>query len=289
MHASKFDHRRRVSFVVGLLTAAILAIGSGPIHAGAGPQSDEKQAFEAAKELGTVEAWDAFLSNYPSGFHADLARAYVTKLAAPATAAPMPQQVYEYPMVAGTWGGIVRSGPGQDTAKVASLREGEEVTLLAPPIAVAANDYPWFKIAFRKGETGYMWGGLLCSAGSERPDLFKLCTFTPVRDTTDRRSAPERNAKPRASASIADQPPWCAHPGNATERAICGSSSLLSLDHVLNVAYHRAKFDSPDKQSEISHWQRRWIGQRNLCGQDARCIERRYSEQIQVLESYAGN
>lgn len=43
----------------------------------------EKEAFEAAKELGTVEAWDAFLSNYPSGFHADLARAYVKKLAAP--------------------------------------------------------------------------------------------------------------------------------------------------------------------------------------------------------------
>jgi hypothetical protein len=53
--------------------------------------STEKQAFEAAKELGTVEAWDAFLSNYPTGFHADLARAYVKKLAtqeAPAASAP---------------------------------------------------------------------------------------------------------------------------------------------------------------------------------------------------------
>ena len=45
------------------------------------PADAEKQAFEAAKELGTVEAWDAFLANYPSGFHADLARAYVKKLA----------------------------------------------------------------------------------------------------------------------------------------------------------------------------------------------------------------
>ena len=50
--------------------------------------TSEKEAFEAAKELGTVEAWDAFLSNYPNGFHADLARAYVKKLAAP-TAAPV--------------------------------------------------------------------------------------------------------------------------------------------------------------------------------------------------------
>ena len=41
---------------------------------------DEKEAFNDAKELGTVEAWDAFISNYPSGFRADLARAYVKKL-----------------------------------------------------------------------------------------------------------------------------------------------------------------------------------------------------------------
>jgi hypothetical protein len=40
----------------------------------------EKDAFESAKELGTIEAWQAFLTNYPSGFHADLARAYVKQL-----------------------------------------------------------------------------------------------------------------------------------------------------------------------------------------------------------------
>ncbi len=51
----------------------------------------QKQAFEAAKELGTAEAWTAFLANYPNGFHADLARAYLKKLSdsgvTPATAA----------------------------------------------------------------------------------------------------------------------------------------------------------------------------------------------------------
>ena len=39
-----------------------------------------KEAFEAAKELGTVEAWEAFVANYPDGFHAKLARAYIKKL-----------------------------------------------------------------------------------------------------------------------------------------------------------------------------------------------------------------
>jgi hypothetical protein len=46
----------------------------------AGGNGAEKEAFDSAKELGTVEAWEAFLSSYPSGFHADLARAYIKTL-----------------------------------------------------------------------------------------------------------------------------------------------------------------------------------------------------------------
>jgi len=56
-----------------------------------------KEAFEAAKELGTRGAWDAFLKSYPAGFYADLARAYLQHLSAgggsappPVTAAPVP-------------------------------------------------------------------------------------------------------------------------------------------------------------------------------------------------------
>ena len=40
----------------------------------------QKDAFEAVRELGTVEAWETFLTRYPSGFYADLARAYLIKL-----------------------------------------------------------------------------------------------------------------------------------------------------------------------------------------------------------------
>lgn len=40
----------------------------------------EKDAFGSAKELGTPDAWNAFLKTYPSGFYADLARAYLQKL-----------------------------------------------------------------------------------------------------------------------------------------------------------------------------------------------------------------
>lgn len=63
------------------------------VLAQATPDEAQKSAFESAKELGTVEAWDAFLSNYPEGFYADLARAYVRKLAeAPTPYAPPPPQ-----------------------------------------------------------------------------------------------------------------------------------------------------------------------------------------------------
>ncbi len=40
----------------------------------------EKEAFDSAKELGSIEAWEAFLNVFPTGFRADLARAYVRKL-----------------------------------------------------------------------------------------------------------------------------------------------------------------------------------------------------------------
>lgn len=43
-------------------------------------RSVEAAAFQSAKELGTAEAWNAFLANYPTGFHADLARAYLKKV-----------------------------------------------------------------------------------------------------------------------------------------------------------------------------------------------------------------
>jgi uncharacterized protein YecT (DUF1311 family) len=154
-----------------------------PNRALAESKDPAKQAFEAAKELGTVEAWDAFLSSYPAGFYADLARAYVKKLA-------------------------------------------EEPGAPAQAPAAAAEDA---------------------------------------------------------------RPSWCASPGNPAESAICRDSDLARLDGVLNVAYKRAKFDSPKSVDEIEHEQKRWLSRRNLCGDDPACIRKRYDEQISLLESFFSN
>ena len=135
----------------------------------------EKEAFDAAKDLGTVDAWNAFLSNYPAGFHADLARAYIKKLTQEAQAAPPSPSpaAGELPAPAGSWGGVVRDGPGKQYRQIDSLKEGEPVTLLGRSDELD-NGFPWFKISFKSG-TGYQWGGILCSAGAERPDVFKTC------------------------------------------------------------------------------------------------------------------
>lgn len=90
---------------------------------------------------------------------------------APSLSAPA---LSRFPSLAGSWGGIVRAGPGQAYAPVASLREGERVVLLNRSDGLT-NDYPWFRIRFQHSREGFMWGGILCSLDQPTPDLFKIC------------------------------------------------------------------------------------------------------------------
>jgi len=142
------------------------------IMALAGPSARSRPLRE--ESLGTVEAWDAFLSNYPTGFHADLARAYVKKLSETApspapsqSAAPSVSANHDIPAAAGSWGGVLRDGPGRNYRQIGSLKEGEPVTLMGRT-DVLEDGFPWFKLVTRSG-------GILCSTGAERPDLYKTC------------------------------------------------------------------------------------------------------------------
>lgn len=162
----------RVSVALAALVLPAVDAGYAPWHGSAVAASDEdaeKEAFEAAKALGTVEAWDAFLTHYPNGFRADLARAYVKKLADQPQAAPSPSPPPgaaragsandDFPVAAGSWGGVLRDGQGQQYRKIGSLAEGEPVTLMART-DVMDNGYPWFKITTKSGQSGYQWGGI---------------------------------------------------------------------------------------------------------------------------------
>ena len=75
---------------------------------------------------------------------------------APARAEVMPR------IEAGSLGGNVRGKPGLDAKKLTKLEPGEKVILLESS-GTELNGYPWFKIEFRDGETGHVWGGILCA------------------------------------------------------------------------------------------------------------------------------
>jgi hypothetical protein len=73
-----------------------------------------------------------------------------------------------------SWGGVVRSGPGMDYRKLASLEEGDPITLLEQT-DVDMNGYPWFKIRYGGNKTGYQWGGIICPVGQPYPGTFEQC------------------------------------------------------------------------------------------------------------------
>lgn len=167
----------------------------------------EKEAFSEAKELGTREAWDAYLANFPTGFHADMARAYLKKLEgsqqaetpAPPPAAALPP-TDDFPIVAGSWGGVVRAGPGQSYKKLDSLEEGQSVTLMART-DVMEDGYPWFKIAYEDDSRGYQWGGILCAVGTERPDVYKTCPPGKKAKSADSNKTSKTASKPKSCSS----------------------------------------------------------------------------------------
>ena len=80
----------------------------------------------------------------------------------------------DFPVAAGSWGGIVRTGPGQQYPRLTSLGEGERITLLENT-GIVANDYPWFRIQYRGRREGYQWGGIICSLGDQVEGTFETC------------------------------------------------------------------------------------------------------------------
>ena len=70
-------------------------------------------------------------------------------------------------------GGIVRSGPGMNYPRVASVPEGTPITLLSDT-GVYFDGYTWFEIDFG-GNYGFQWGGIICSIGHHAPNTFQAC------------------------------------------------------------------------------------------------------------------
>ncbi len=79
-----------------------------------------------------------------------------------------------YPILAGSWGGIVRAGPGKQHARLATLAEGESITLIEPT-HVEQDGFLWFRIEYRGNREGYHWGGIICAVGEPIPGTYETC------------------------------------------------------------------------------------------------------------------
>jgi hypothetical protein len=93
---------------------------------------------------------------------------------AAAIEAPAQAKAAELPMSARSWGGIVRSGSGENYVRLASLKEGEPVTILART-GIQWNAYEWFRIRYHGNQIGYAWGGILCPIGMALQGAFEVC------------------------------------------------------------------------------------------------------------------
>ena len=128
---------------------------AAPAPGGEATDVSAKEAFEAAKELGTVEGWNAFLASYPQGFYPDLARAYVKKLGggdAPALA----ETVTETPPSPAT---IPEAGPAAEAAPQSEPAPRSEAALRPEPAAAAAPDAGGTLAPTKPGQPAVARGG----------------------------------------------------------------------------------------------------------------------------------
>lgn len=155
------------AFVVAAISIVAVPIAhpilshSGSAFAQGTADVSAKEAFEAARTLGTVQAWNAFLKSYPAGFYSDLARAYVQKLTdGGATPSAPPPPVTAAPIVPPA----PVAPPRATAAPVAPPTTGStvDITAIAPtdpnkPAVTRGGQYMGFAERFNRYYTDPSW------------------------------------------------------------------------------------------------------------------------------------
>ena len=79
------------------------------------------------------------------------------------------------------------------------------------------------------------------------------------------------------TASSLNAQGWCESQArlDEAERTICSSDELRRLDRELNELYRRSNVSTASERA--------WIAHRNQCGNDERCLSRRYRDRIYEL------
>jgi outer membrane protein assembly factor BamD (BamD/ComL family) len=76
----KITDGRQEPYVYGSLGGKVISLVPGPDQTNQASGSDIRQDFQLAQQIGTAEAWAAFLNTYKTGFYAELAKAALAKL-----------------------------------------------------------------------------------------------------------------------------------------------------------------------------------------------------------------
>jgi uncharacterized protein len=85
-------------------------------------------------------------------------------------------------------------------------------------------------------------------------------------------------------SGAAERPSFdCAKAATATERTICASDALASLDRDIAALYRQRRARAPSAQSVDTN-QRQWLTVRDACGDDVACLEKEMSERRQHLQ-----
>lgn len=101
-------------------------------------------------------------------------------------------------------GGVLRAGPGINYARTGSLHEGTPLTIVRRTRQYM-NGYDWFEVRTADGQTGYQWGGIMCSAGSQVEGLLQVCRGPDYDDGRGERGQPDQDGGYAARISVSNQ------------------------------------------------------------------------------------
>lgn len=71
-------------------------------------------------------------------------------------------------------GGKIRSGPGVNFPQIGSIRGTRPITILNNS-GVRMDGYDWFEIRDGNGNTGFQWGGIMCSPNGQVAGVYERC------------------------------------------------------------------------------------------------------------------
>jgi len=77
----------------------------------------------------------------------------------------------------------------------------------------------------------------------------------------------------------------CTKAAGVVENAICANEGLHKLDSQMGAIYRQLMSAAPQAQTEIKRAQRNWLKERNQCAEDVSCLNQRYQDRSQALNT----